>query len=200
MLSLFARAIRRASLAIAHSQGYNPRPRLWLMLPKPLGVSCLDELLLVEPGDDCPAEEFAERLAHCLPEGIEVQGSFRLGPGRVPQPNSAEYTLQLSSQAAAKASARIPPLMDSEVLPISRCAKPGGKVREVDVRPYLGSMQLDQNELSFSLSCSPAGSAKPAEILGLLDLDNPANRAKLVRTKAVYADVQADRWADRINE
>ena len=200
MLSMFARGVRRASLSIAYSQGYNPRPRLWLLLAKPLGVSCLAEILLVEPGDDCSGQEFSERLSRCLPAGIEVRGCFQLGPGRVPQPSSAEYSLQLGIEDAAKAEASIRSVMACESLPIFRCGKPGGAVREVDVRPYLSSMRLDREELSFSLSCSPAGSAKPGEVLGLLDLDTPSNRAKLVRTRAVYGGVGAAGWSDENNE
>ena len=102
MLYLFARAIRRAQLPIVYTQGYNPRPKLWLLLPKPLGVSCLDDLLLVDLCDDCSSEEFADRLALCLPRGIKLRRSFKLGPVRSPQPRAAAYSLELSQQDAAK--------------------------------------------------------------------------------------------------
>ena len=89
MLCLFARAIRRAGLRIVYSLGYNPRPRLWLMLPKPLGVSCRDDLLLVQFADNCTPEAFADRLAQNLPAGIKLHRAFTLGLGRAPQPASA---------------------------------------------------------------------------------------------------------------
>ncbi len=195
MLYLFARAIRRAQLPIVYTQGYNPRPKLWLLLPKPLGVSCLDDLLLVDLCDDCSSEEFADRLALCLPRGIKLRRSFKLGPVRSPQPRAAAYSLGLSRQDAAEVAPKIPSLLETPELRVNRIAKRNGQSRQVNIRPYLSSMQLEVTELSFTLVCSPAGSAKPAEVLGLLDLDNPSNRAKLVRTETIYAGLHTDRPA-----
>ncbi len=200
MLRLFARAIRRAGLPIAYSQGYNPRPRLWLMLPRPLGVSCRDDLLLVELSEDCRVEELGARLARILPAGIELRSSFRLGPGRAPQPVSAAYTLELSQQDAAKMTRKIPALLDSARLPVQRFSKRNARFQEVNIRPYLSRLRLDHTELAFTLTCGPAGSAKPAEVLALLDLDNPPNRAKLVRTKVTYSPLQADQLQLKIND
>ncbi len=200
MLRLFARAVRRAGLPIAYSQGYNPRPKLWLMLPKPLGVSCRDDLLLVELGDNCAPEALAARLAQTLPAGIKLRSSFRLNRGRVPQPASAAYTLELSEQDADKAAVKIPALLDSSCLPVQRLSKRNAKSQEVNIRPYLSRMRLDLAELSFTLACGPAGSAKPAEVLALLDLDNPPNRAKLVRSEVTYTPVQAEQGQLKIND
>ena len=192
MLCLFSRAIRRAGLPIVYSQGYNPRPRLWLMLPKPLGVSCVDDLLVIELSDNCTAEAFAERLAQDLPAGIRLQRCFKLAPGRTPQPSSAAYTLALSGEDAAKVATKIPALLDSARLPVQRLCKRNAQFQEVNIRPYLSRMGLALGELSFCLICSPAGSAKPAEVLAMLDLDNPPNRAKLVRAKTIYAGLLAE--------
>ena len=187
MLYLFARAIRRAQLPILHTQGYNPRPKLWLLLPKPLGVGCLDDLLLVELRDDCTSEQFADRLDPSLPPGIKLHASFKLGPARSPQPRAAAYSLELSRQDAAEVAPKIPSLLETHELTVNRLAKRNGQSRQVNIRPYLSSIQLNVTELCFTLAYSPAGSAKPAEVLALLDLDNPSNRAKLVRTETIYA-------------
>ncbi len=200
MLRLFARAVRRAGLPIAYSQGYNPRPRLWLMLPRPLGVSCRDDLLLVELSEDCGVEALGARLAQNLPAGIKLRSSFRLGPGRAPQPVSAAYTLELSQQDAAKMTRKIAALLDSARLGVRRFSRRKAQFQEVNIRPYLSRVRLDHSELAFTLSCSPAGSAKPAEVLALLDLDNPPNRAKLVRTKVTYSPLQADQLQLKIND
>ena len=199
MLSLFARAIRRAGLAIAYSQGYNPRPRLWLMLPKPLGVSCRDDLLLVQIPHGCAPQAFADRLTENLPAGIKLHRAFTLGLGRAPQPLSATYSLELCEQDAAKVARRIPALLDSNDLPVQRLSKRNAQFKQVNIRPYLSQMCLDQTELSFTVDCSPAGSAKPAEVLALLDLDNPPNRASLVRTKTIYTALPTDRSPEENN-
>ena len=187
MLSFFARAIRRARLSVVFSQGFNPRPRLWLLMPKSLGVSCCDDLLIVDVADECTAQVFAERLGESLPAGIELNRAIALSPGRAPQPSAAVYSLELCGEEAAKVVEKIPALLEASCLGVQRLSKRNGKYREVNIRPYLSGIGLEQSELSFTVACSPAGSAKPAEILALLDLDNLSNRAKLVRTKTIYS-------------
>lgn len=199
MLRLFARAVRRAGLPVAYSQGYNPRPKIWLLLPRPLGVSCLDELLLVGLSEDYSVEELGARLAQVLPAGIKLRGCFKLSPGLAPQPISVVYILELSPQDAAKMTGKIPALLDSASLDVHRFSRRKAQFREVDIRPYLSQMRLDQTELSFTLNYTPAGSAKPAEVLALLDLDNLSNRAKLIRTKVTYSSLQADQLQPKIN-
>ena len=44
-LMVFRRACIRAGIKIQYSQGFNPRPRLSLPLPRPVGVASDDELL-----------------------------------------------------------------------------------------------------------------------------------------------------------
>ncbi len=199
MLCLFARAIRRAGLPIVYSQGYNPRPRLWLMLPKPLGVSCRDDLLLVQLCQSCPPQAFADRLAENVPAGIKLHGAFALAPGRAPQPLSAAYSVELCEEDAAKVARKIPALLDANELPVQRLSKRNAQFKQVNIRPYVSRMSVEGTDLSFTLDCSPAGSAKPAEILALLDLDNPANRASLVRTKTIYSALPVDGLPEKNN-
>lgn len=200
MLRLFARAVRRAGLPIAHSQGYNPRPKIWLLLPRPLGVSCLDELLLLGLPQDYSPQELADRLAQNLPAGITLRNCFKLEQSRSPLPVSAVYTLELSQQDAAKTTSKIPALLDSTTLSVSRFSKRKAQFQEVNIRPYLGCLRLDQTELAFTINYTPAGSAKPAEVLALLDLDNLSNRAKLIRSKVTYSPAQADQLQLKNND
>ncbi len=192
MLRLFARSVRRADLPIAHSQGYNPRPKIWLLLPRPLGVSCRDELLILGLPQDYNVQELRARLARVFPVGVTLGNCCKLEKGRSTQPVSAAYTLELSGKDAAKTTGKIPALLDSANLGVRRFSKRKGKFRELNIRPYLSQIYLRNSELGFTLSYSPAGSAKPAEVLGLLDLDNLSNRAKLVRTKVTYSVAQAE--------
>lgn len=181
MLRLFARALRRAGLKTVHSQGYNPRPKMWLPLPRPLGVACSDELLVVDLADDLCLDSFSSLLAEQMPDGIKLTGCFRLDTGRVPQPVCAGYELVLSSQQATLTAQRIAVLSASEHLPVERPVKPDGPGRKVDIRPFLKSLSLAGGQLSFKLAYSPSGSAKPAEVLALLGLDEPNHRARLIR-------------------
>ena len=190
MLRLFRRALGRSGLRIAYSQGYNPRPRLWLVLPRPVGVACCEDLLVVESADDCTAQQFAGRLAQHLPRGIEMKRFVELGAGPLPEPLRACYSLALSGQECAAVSQKIPKVLAAEELPVERALKRTGQSRMLNIRPYLKQMSVNGSDLKFGLSCGPSGSAKPSEVLALLGLDDPAKKAGLLRSKAEYAGLE----------
>jgi radical SAM-linked protein len=66
------RAMRRAKLPLALTQGHNPHPKLSLGPPLPLGVSSDAELLALHLAEAMSPAEVKERLNAQLPEGLEV--------------------------------------------------------------------------------------------------------------------------------
>ena len=185
-MRLFARAIRRSGLNVAYSQGYNPRLRLSLVLPRPVGVASRDELLVLDLAEDYRPQEICTRMAGQLPNGIELSGCFELSTNRVPIPTAAVYSLQLSQEEAADLADRINAVVQAPRLLIQRSDRRTGHSRQLDIRPYLNSIHLDGAELSFTLSRTDTGSAKPAEVLALLDLDKHNKRSQIVREKVKY--------------
>ena len=185
-MRLFARAIRRSGLEATYSEGYNPRLRLCLVLPRPVGVVSKDDLLVLETSDECRPEELRRRLAGHLPKEIKIGKSFELGTGQTPKAIGAVYSLQLSQEQTAGLVDKISDVLRAGQLLIQRLGKPDGDSRQLDIRPYLSEMKIDGEKLLFTLAHTDSGSAKPAEILALLNLDNSYNRAQLVREKTKY--------------
>ncbi len=73
LMKVFERAIRRARLPIAYSQGFNPHPGMVFGLPLGVGVTSEAEYGDFEITDDeMSAQEFADRLNLQLPTGVEV--------------------------------------------------------------------------------------------------------------------------------
>ncbi|AEY65255.1 TIGR03936 family radical SAM-associated protein [Clostridium sp. BNL1100] len=73
LMKVFERAIRRARLPIAYSQGFNPHPGMVFGLPLGVGVTSEAEYGDFEITDDeMSAQEFADRLNLQLPKGMEV--------------------------------------------------------------------------------------------------------------------------------
>ncbi len=73
LMKVFERAIRRARLPIAYSQGFNPHPSMVFGLPLGVGVTSEAEYGDFEITDDeMPAQEFVDRLNAQLPKGIEI--------------------------------------------------------------------------------------------------------------------------------
>lgn len=72
LMRLFTRALRRATIPVKISQGFNPHPKLSIARAIKLGVESGREaaaVLLREPVNE---HDFRERLNRQLPEGIRV--------------------------------------------------------------------------------------------------------------------------------
>ena len=184
MLKVFQRVCIRAGLRIQHSQGFNPRPKLSLPLPRTVGIETDDDLLCLGvhcDGDLVPREPNDPRAAGCalrikaslseqLPAGCELISVSLAKPKTSFQPCLATYVLPIRQEYVDdKLTARIECLLASETLFVNRDT--GHRVKNVDVRPFLESVEVDNKGIIVECIISSAGSIRVDEILNLLDLD-----------------------------
>jgi len=73
MVRMFLRAIRRAGLPVAYSQGFHPMPRVSFSQPIPLGMECLRQSAVLVLNEAMKAGEVTQRLNKELPLGIKVK-------------------------------------------------------------------------------------------------------------------------------
>ena len=71
-MKVFERAVRRANIPIVMSEGFNPHPKLSILLALGLGIAGLDEILELELVESIPSEILIERLTQQLPKEICV--------------------------------------------------------------------------------------------------------------------------------
>ena len=88
-MRVFQRACVRAGVKVAYSQGFNPHPRMSLVLPRSVGVESDDEILCLwlEEGQEQIDEEL---LKSELPEGIEIVSAQISRSNSVPEPSFGE--------------------------------------------------------------------------------------------------------------
>src|SRR5579862_3363209 len=72
LMRTWERILRRAGIKLAHSQGFNPRPRLVFAAPLSVGVTSDAEIVDVVVEDDGSAAEFVRRLEPALAPGMAV--------------------------------------------------------------------------------------------------------------------------------
>ena len=196
-LKVFQRACVRAGMNIQYTQGFNPRPRLSLPLPRPVGVASKDDLLCVrmvrDPSEsrtaDCESRIQA-RLSEQLPEGFELLSVSVAEAGSSFQPRSAIYVLPVCREYLTDAlQARIKHVLESESLKLDRRIGPerqDAKFRSVDVRSFLKSIQLEGDCVVIECTISPVGSIRVEEILQLLELDVDKLSAPVRRTSVQW--------------
>lgn len=185
------RALNRARIPMAYSQGFNRRPRMQMAAALPLGYTSeyeLADIWLTEQMD--PAQAQAQLMAKMAP-GIAI---YRTEEAPLAEPplqtrtTASQYlATPLEPVDAAALTQRIDALLaaDSWVRVRSR----GKKKKEYDLRPLILDLHLaaqDPLTLSMTLTLEPSKTGRPDEVLLALELD-PLD-ARIHRTRIVLDD------------
>lgn len=190
MLRVFQRACVRAGLKIRYSQGFNPRPKLSLPLPRPVGVASDDELLCLRVHKSTSAQEHKsisvqvhKSISAQLPEGCELLSVNAAKANTSFQPCSATYVLVVRKEYLnEELKATIKRLLASESLSLERqIDSKKSRIKNIDVRRFLKSIELEGNSIIVECKISSAGSIRVDEILKLLQLDDVEKLALPIR-------------------
>ncbi|TAN62487.1 DUF2344 domain-containing protein, partial [bacterium] len=73
LLRLLGRALRRAGIPFATSQGFSKHPRISIERALKLGVESENEKAEFILREDIPADVFKERMRGALPDGIRIK-------------------------------------------------------------------------------------------------------------------------------
>ena len=185
------RVFRRARLPVAHSQGFNPRPRFQIAAALPVGVTGRGELLDIWLLESLAPEELLGRLRPTLPRGLEVQEASEVdlrAPSLQSQLRTASYRVAVSSPETVEAiAARVQALMALATVPRQRHHK--GKWQTYDLRPLIQQVDVQPGEegeqvLLMRLQASPQGAGRPDEVLAVLGLTLAPHR--LERTNLCF--------------
>lgn len=81
LLKIFQRAVNRARLPVAYSQGFNPHQLLTLASPLALGTTSRGEYGEIELLEALPEEGIVRGLSAVMPRGLRIIKVFPLKPG-----------------------------------------------------------------------------------------------------------------------
>lgn len=73
LMRIFKRVFKRAGIALAYSQGFNPHPKMGFAQPLSLGYWGMEEYIEFETAEEWQPDQLLQRLAGGLPEGIELK-------------------------------------------------------------------------------------------------------------------------------
>lgn len=177
LMRLWERALRRARVPLAYAHRFNPRPRLALASPLPLGFTSQGEVMDLFLESPLAPLSLARGLKRQLPPGIElvsIEEVYLKLPSLQSQVVSSEYQVKVrSSKSPRDTQTAIESLLASPRLPVRRQRK--GREREYDLRPLILELRLEGSEgqeqlLAMHLETSPRANARPEEVLELLGL------------------------------
>jgi radical SAM-linked protein len=165
LMRLFERALRRAELPFATSEGHNPRPRLSFPMALSVGHTGLNEVADIGLREWTRPDEVRERLQAELPEGIGIISAqpVAINPGREPRELAYRVPLLASHTLTAQ---KVQALLDRTEARVTRVRK--RSVREVEVRQFIKALRLTDDSLEMLIRYTSEGTAKPEEILEAL--------------------------------
>ena len=211
-VKVFQRACVRAGIKIQYSQGFNPRPKLSLPLPRSVGIEVDDDLLCLqvnrnrgpvprdanEPRVTGHESRIKARLSSQLPQGCELLSVSVAKANASFRPNLATYVLVVKQEYLDEdLKTTIKRLLASESLNLqrridvknSKFKTKNSELKNVDVRPFLKSIKLDNRNIAVECKISSAGSIRVDEILKLLELDIEKLEVPLWRTNVQWQKV-----------
>lgn len=178
------RAIRRAKLPAAYSEGFNPHMKLAFASALAVGVTSDAEYLDIELTEELDIDQIEARLKPQLPPGITLKAAKYIrqrSQALMAMVNLATYEIVIPVAADASEDTVETSLakFNDEVAVIYCKQSPKGR-REIDIKEYLATpvtvrtvtdCQQKLIILSLAIKIKPGGSVKPAEVLSALTAD-----------------------------
>ena len=207
-LKLFQRACVRAGINVQYSQGFNPRPRMSLPLPRSVGVESDDELLCMRfshetdsASGDMNALQVGSRLSGQLPQGCELISVDFTDANVSFRPCLKTYIISVRQEYFnKKLMAKIDRLLRAKNLYIERKVVKNGTTHNIDVRSFFESIDVNNQCIVVVCNISPAGSVRVEEILRLLELDVEQLSAPVKRTNVQWNKYNKITWNAGVRE
>ncbi len=184
------RALNRAKIPMAYTQGFNRRPRMQFASALSLGTTSDGEMADIWLQEAMEPEAARVQIMSRMAPGIEVVGIADV-PLRAPAmqtlTRSAHYVVTLLDAVDMEAlQDRIEALLATETLVRERGK--GRKRKEYDLRPFILALTLSQSDeglaqIVMHLTLEPSKTGRPDEVLLALELE-PLD-ARIHRTQIV---------------
>src|SRR5439155_22251773 len=200
LMRFWERALRRAELPVAYSEGFTPQPQISLAAPLPVGTTSDAELMDVFVTERIAPREFLAKAAAQLPAGIAVVAAEEVGlalPSVQADVRFAEYEVTVSGADRDDTERKIDAFLTASSVPWEHRRQE--EVRSYDIRALVESIDVADGSdgelrLRMRLRSDSSGSGRPEQVVAALGLPAPQ---RIHRTKLVLAGTSPAREAYR---
>ncbi len=170
-LRFFQKAIRRAEIDIAYSQGYSPHQIMSFAAPLGVGIESVGEYFDMEVHSYTTSEDMKKRLNDVMADGIWVE-SVRLLPDNIQNAMAsiaaARYVVTLRNGYESPfvwKDALDGFLSKEEILVMKKTKK---SEREIDVKPLIYELKPHEKGIEMLVDASSAANIKPKLVMKAL--------------------------------
>ena len=144
---IWERALRRADLPIAYSEGFTPHPKISFPDALPLGYASVAEYAELAFAGPFPLPPAIRRLNDAFPDGIEVLDAHEVpegAPKLAKRLRASVWDLAYPPGCALALAEAAEALRDADELPVDRERK--GEVTRLDLRPALAQISAEGSQ------------------------------------------------------
>ncbi len=172
-MSMFKRALVRSGIELCYSNGFNPRPKLSLPLPRAVGVGSDEELMCVSIICDENENEsdIGKLLSRHLPEGIGADSVELAGGGVKLQPVSVVYEFCPAAATTVDIQELTAGLQKTLAAGKEIVIERKGAKKIKNVGGYIESIDFAADKLHVKCRITPDGTIRVDEILRLFGID-----------------------------
>lgn len=190
LMRFFQKAVKRADLDIAYSQGYSPHQLMSFAAPLALGVTSEGEYFDAQFNSLIPSDEFVRRLNEQMVDGIFVKDVILLPEGAkkamsivaasdyIITVNTKDKDVDMISGNSLKEAifSKVPHLLEKESIEVFRKTKKNEKVE--DIKKGIYKLSLSEDQIYMYLATGSEYNLKPESVLEALcnEADVPYNK------------------------
>ena len=169
----FERALRRAGLPMAYSQGYSPHPKISWVGAAPTGAASEAEYVEMQLVDYVDPEVVRGELDAALPEGLAVLEAVMAGPGGLAERiEVSRWRIEVREWGIEQLRHATQALLAVPELQVQRVTKDG--LRSLDARAAIVSLEVED---SPTLAPAPDQLRRCGILLAVVRQVNPAVRS-----------------------
>ena len=199
LMRFWERALRRAGIPVAYSEGFSPSPRLALAAPLPVGVTSSGELMDVYLAERVAPQHFIKAVSEQMSPGITVLEVREVGlglPSLQSQVRWAEYDVDVTTDRSAEEVGRaVEELLAARSIPWQHQRE--REMRRYDLRPLVQDAWVEAADdgrctIGMRLRADSQGSGRAEQVAAALGFETPTriHRRRLI-VEEVAPAVQA---------
>lgn len=200
LMRCWERALRRADLPVAYSEGFTPHAQISLAAPLPVGTTSEAELMDVFLSEALPPRQFIAQASPQLPEGLSIVAATAVGlalPSVQAEVRFAAYDVDIPADGAADVDAAVAVFLAAETFPWEHRRE--DELRLYDIRALVSRIDVSRPDaatvrLAMLLRCDSSGAGRPEQVAAALGLPPPL---RIHRTKLLLANTSPAREAWR---
>jgi radical SAM-linked protein len=181
-----SRLLVRAGIQVRFTEGFNPRPRISLPVPRNVGIASLHDRGRFDVDEGFDVNAMMEKFKGVVPFEMKLHRAWVIPANRLERVKAVEWRIDLEDINPEAMASRIEKILSGQCL-VTRKSKKQDREITVDLRPMILEMALEDQSVRAKIAYSPEGSVKPGELLDLLGLDRTVFLQKMTRVTTCWS-------------